>query len=358
MANKVILRSYVIKRRLPNNYKEGELDFCRKEFSYNTSEVQLIDCKDVFVNYKGFVYSGYFEINKKSLLSLDYYTGRFNLKHFIKKVVLIKKTATDPNKRYLLAFDEWGHAHYHWFCDTLSRIYSVKDVLKNYYLLLPGNSSYIKDVGLKTLKLLGLVPKGIEFVDEKDLLAIEQLTIVTHTCVPGYINDRIISRISAAFLDRMEDRHPKPMRKLYISREGAGFRKVLNEDEVQKVVTSFGYEIIRYEDMIFQEQIDITASAISIVSIHGAGLTNTMFMQPGGNVLEFRRDRIYHNQCYWHLADALSLNYFYLFGTPDDDSLVIEGNGCNLIIDIEKLTDTLNQMDDQLRHTNLPGRLD
>src|SRR5690606_24431904 len=137
MANKVIRESYVIKRRFPNNYIEGELDFCRKEFSYNTSEVQLMNCKDVFVNNKGFVYNGYFEINKKSLLGLDYYAGRFNLKHFIKKVVLKKKRPTDPDRKYLLAFDEWGHAHYHWFCDTLPRIYSVKDALKDYYLLLP-----------------------------------------------------------------------------------------------------------------------------------------------------------------------------------------------------------------------------
>lgn len=345
MPEKIILKPYIVHRKLPANYIEGELDFCREQFSYNTSNVELIECKDVLVNHQGFVYNGYFEINKKSLLSPNHHKGYFNLKHFVKKVVLKKKRATDHNQQYLLAFDEWGHAHYHWFCDTLPRIYSVKDQLKDYILLLPDHSSYVKDVGLKTLDILGLAPKGIEFIHKRNLLAIKQLTIVTQTCVPGYINDKIVSRISQAFLKRMENKPAKPTRKLYISREGANFRKVLNEGEVQELVKSFGYEVIKYEDMSLQEQMHITASAKSIVSIHGAGLTNIMFMQPGGNVLEFRRDRIYHNQCYWHLADALQLNYFYLFGTPDNDSLIIEGNGCNLTIDMEKLSGTLKQME-------------
>lgn len=346
MSENIIFESYTVDRKLPNNYIKGELEFCRKEFSYNTSDVELIDCEGVFVNHKGFVYDGYFKIHKKSLLSPDHYKGYFNLKHFIKKVLLKKKKTTDPNERYLLAFDEWGAAHYHWFCDTLPRIYSAKDILKDYYLLLPGNSSYIKEVGLKTLELLELVPKGIKFINEKDLLAIEHLTIVTHACAPGYINDKITRRISEGFLKPLKNRHPKPTRKLYISREGAAFRKVLNEDKVQELVKSFGYEIIKYEDMSLQEQMYITASARSIVSLHGAGLTNIMFMQKGGSVLEFRRNRIYHNQCYWHLAGALRLNFFYLFGAPDNESLVLEGNGCNLTIDVKKLAKTLERMDE------------
>src|SRR5690606_6394708 len=101
----------------------------------------------------------------------------------------------------------------------LPRIYSVKDNLKDYILLLPDHSTYVKDVGLKTLEMLGLVPKAIEFIPKKNLLAIKQLTIVTQTCVPGYINDKIVNRISHTFLEGMNNKPAKPTRKLYISRE-------------------------------------------------------------------------------------------------------------------------------------------
>lgn len=347
MSDKLILESYVINRRFPTNYKEGELDFCSKEFSYKTYDIKLVERKDCFVNHMGFVYDNYFHINEESLLSADHYSGYFNFKHYLKKVVLKKKRTVDPERKYLLTFNEWGHAHYHWFCDTLPRIYSAKEFLKDYYLLLPGNSPYIKEIGLQTLELLGLYPKGIEFIEYKEIIRAKQLSIVTHACMPGYSNDLILRQIAGSIFERLGQQMGRPFRKLYISREGATFRKVLNEGQVQEVVKHFGYEVIRFEDMTLREQMELMASARAVVSIHGAGLTNILFMQAGSNVLEFRRDRIYHNQCYWHLADALKLNYFYLFGTPDDDSLVIESEGCNLTIDIPKLIDTLKQMDEK-----------
>ena len=266
----------------------------------------------------------YFKVLKKSLLNPEHYSGHFNLMHYLKKVLFRNKREVSSDKKYLLAFNEWGHAHYHWFCDTLPRIYSVKDSLKDYYLLLPDHSPYIKEVGLKSLELLGLHPKGIEYIKHKEVLKVKYLSLVTLGCLPGYINDHIISKISVDILKGAGYNSTKPDRKLYIARGNVRYRKILNEDQVLAVMESFGYEIVKYENMTLMEQIEITSSAKCVVSIHGAGLTNILYMQPGSNVLEFRRDRIYHNQCFWHLADALHLNYFYLFGTPDDDALVIE----------------------------------
>ncbi|EOR93981.1 hypothetical protein ADIARSV_2815 [Arcticibacter svalbardensis MN12-7] len=345
MSEKLLLKAYTINSQMPKNYVEGELDFCRREFTYQTFDVELIEVDDCLVNDQGFIYTSYFNVHKKSLLNPDYYSGYFNLKHYLKKVIFRNKKETDPDKKYLLAFNEWGHAHYHWFCDTLPRIYSVKESLKDYYLLLPDHSSYIKEIGLKSLELLGLHPKGIEFIKSNELLQVKHLSLVTLSCLPGYINDHLISRISEDILRRSGNNSLKPKRKLYIIRGNVRYRKVLNEDQVLDVMKHFGYEIINYENMSLEEQISVTASARCMVSIHGAGLTNMIYMQPGSNVLEFRRDRIYHNQCYWHLADAVHLNYHYLFGTPDDDLLVIESEGCNLTIDIGKLVAVLNQME-------------
>ncbi|RZL62023.1 MAG: DUF563 domain-containing protein [Pedobacter sp.] len=63
--------------------------------------------------------------------------------------------------------------------------------------------------------------------------------------------------------------------------------------------------------------------------MHGAGLFNMLFMHPDSYILEFRRDEIYQNQCFWHLADALKYNY-YLFRTLDEEKLVLEGDGLTL----------------------------
>ncbi|MDN3587415.1 hypothetical protein QWY86_12090 [Pedobacter aquatilis] len=64
-----ILESYLIHRRMPVNYSEGELDFCRREFSYKTFDIKIIDLMDCIVNYRGFAYEQRkMKLNKFSLL--------------------------------------------------------------------------------------------------------------------------------------------------------------------------------------------------------------------------------------------------------------------------------------------------
>jgi capsular polysaccharide biosynthesis protein len=80
----------------------------------------------------------------------------------------------------------------------------------------------------------------------------------------------------------------------------------------------FDFRIIRSENHSFAEQVRIASRARYLVSNHGAGLTNILFMSPDTNVLELRHvtDRV--NNCYFTLASALNLNYFYQSCEPAD----------------------------------------
>jgi capsular polysaccharide biosynthesis protein len=339
-----ILNGYTINRKMPENYVDGELDFCKAEFSYRTYDVKLIELNNCIVNKKGFVYeTGKFRLNKYSLLDEKIYRKELSLKHYLKKV-LFKHKSVLGNDRYLLAHDDWSSAHYHWFCDVLPRLFVIKDRLKDYHLLLP-NSAYVKDIGLKSLDFFDLQPAGITFLEEDELVKIKNLTIITHTCLTGYINDKIMQEMRK-FIDlKLAAMQAEDHIKIYITRDHALYRKILNETEVKDIVKDFGYDTVRYEDLSWLDQLKKTASAKSMVSIHGAGLINMLYMRKGGTVLEFRRDKIYHNQCFWHLSQALQLKYYYLFGSPDDENQVIEGNGCNLTIDTAHLSKTLMAMD-------------
>jgi capsular polysaccharide biosynthesis protein len=337
-----ILDKYTIYREKPVNYVEGELDFCKNEFSYQTFDVRIIELKNCVVNYRGFAYEQKkLMLNRFSLLDDKPYTKFLNQKHYIKKVLFKKKRNLDREK-YLLAFDDWSNSHYHWFCDVLPRLFSIKELIKDYILLVP-ESEYVKNIGLASLDFFELKPAGIEFIKDTELIKVKDLSIVTHTCATGYTNDKVMQQMQDFIKIKLN--HKIAEKKIYVTRDKARYRKVLNEFEVWDVVKSNGYEVVRFEDLSWKEQILKCASVKSMVSIHGAGLVNTMFMPKGGSVLEFRRDKIYHNQCFWHLSTALKLDYYYLFGQPDNDDLVLEGGDCcNLTIDPKKLNQILLQI--------------
>lgn len=340
MRNENILDSYTINRKMPENYVQGELDFCKDEFSYDTYNVRLIDFRNGIVNKRGFIYEpGKFRLNKISLLDEKHYKKELTTKHYLKKV-LFKHKRVFGNEKYLLAHDDWSTTHYHWFCDVLPRLFVIKDRLKNYTLLLP-DSPYVKDVGLKSLDFFGLRPAGIAYLQDDELVKIKNLTIVTHTCLTGYVNDKIMKDMRDYIHGKLSSMASENNKKFYITRDHALYRKVLNENDVKDIVKDFGYDTIRYEDLSWLDQVKETSSAKSIVSIHGAGLTNMLYMRRESSILEFRRNKIYHNQCFWHLSQSLDLKYYYLFGTPDDENLVIEGNGCNLTINLNQLSKTL-----------------
>ena len=64
-------------------------------------------------------------------------------------------------------------------------------------------------------------------------------------------------------------------------------------------------------DLSFKEQVSIVFHAKCLISNHGAGLTNMLFMEADTAVLEFRHYEDTHNNCYFSLASALNIKYFY-----------------------------------------------
>src|SRR6185436_7043976 len=94
-------------------------------------------------------------------------------------------------------------------------------------------------------------------------------------------------------------------------------------------------EIIVAEGISLAEQVKIFSSAQILLGIHGGGLVNLLFMEPGGKLIELRKkEGGTSNTGYWHLADSVDQSYYYYNGIPDSDKPLV-GKGCNLTIPIE-----------------------
>ncbi len=331
-----LVRAEAVYRKMPVNYKLGDFDFCKPEFAYQTNYVTAVNYHNVLVSDAGLVFDA--ALNLVPVTKVD---GKK-----INPLKNIKDILFWPKKRgvaeaYALCFDEYSSNHYHWICDFLPRLFAARNLFGTHVFLLP-DTAYVRTTGITLLQLMGLLPPAIEWVQPRTMLKLKKLTIIDRPVQSGRIHDPLMMGLKKLLHKSFSITPAAPEKRVYISRENAAYRKLLNEPEVQAVFIDHGFDVIRFEQLSIKEQIQLAQSASIVASIHGAGLTNAFFMQPGAAVMEFRRNGIYQNQCFWHLADAMQLDYYYQFGTPDSNRLIEGPNGCNLSISTEVLEKNLN----------------
>ena len=109
-----------------------------------------------------------------------------------------------------------------------------------------------------------------------------------------------------------------------------------NESEIFPLLKKFNFEIVFPEEMTFEEQIEIYHGANIMGGLHGGGLTNILFMNPGTKLLEVRRENDNLNNCYYTLASELGINYYYVNSKSQGDDLYVSDTIINLI-DLENL---------------------
>jgi capsular polysaccharide biosynthesis protein len=340
-----ISNAYTIKRNMPVNYLAGELDFCRAEFSYRTNDVVLYRFNNVLVTKSGCIYEDYFKVVRESLKLPT--AIQYAYLHLAKTLVTKKKVRLNDTENYIVAYGIFTDGHYHWLCDFLPRIIALGEQTKDYVLIVPGRK-YNMTTGVEILNLLKLRFKDIIFINENEYFVCKQCFMISVPCISGRIDDVLMRKVKALIDTNIvgSSSSEKNNDLLYISREKSRYRHLLNEKELLPVLKDHGLTIINFEDYSFIDQVRLAATSKVMMGLHGAGLTNMIYMKPGSLVTEFRRNKIYHNQCYWHLADSLGLHYAYLFGEADSNK-TIEGNGCNITLPKEQLLAHLNWLTQQ-----------
>lgn len=119
-------------------------------------------------------------------------------------------------------------------------------------------------------------------------------------------------------------------RKLYVSRNDAKGRRVLNEDELFAALRPAGYERVELSGMSVAEQARLFSSASHIIGIHGAGLTNIVFTDRHCQLLEIF-PKTYGTPAYYVLAAAQELPYYCYVGSevragshPTFDDIIVD----------------------------------
>lgn len=297
------LSKYISKRALPKNYIPSDAKLFEKEFEREIQGSKAVEYSGIFA-----MEDTLFDL--KSLSVLDGLTHPQPLSRGAKLRRIFKlyskKSSLDKG---LWISDYWGHNYFHWMTESLPRLASLDGAYKDYPIILPEELSRYAYVEA-SLHALGYTPL---YLQKHEKIHVKKLISHEKTAPSFNFHEIAINKLRGQFRQLVGD--PIPSRKIYISRLQATKRKITNEAELIPLLLELGYEIRHFDQMPYLEQLQLMAEATHLVGIHGAGLTNMLYMKEGGKVLEFRFAGDTTNNCFFSLASACTIDYYYSLNT-------------------------------------------
>jgi len=202
--------------------------------------------------------------------------------------------------------------YYHSLVDRLPGLYGYKLLGLN----CPIFTTYeLSDTEKHFARLIGVDPTRIIF-DPKGEYTIDL----------AYLPN--IGGLRALFFDfiRTQPLNTSPKgKKIYISRSKATNRVLLNEEDIESVLSNIGFDVVNMENHTLQEQMAIASNANTIVAPHGAGLANMLFASPNSNIIELIPDR-YMTPLFKQLSIDCNHKYSVVIGQVNTDTKTNQNN--------------------------------
>ena len=335
---KIIHKKHIDARSKPLNLKQQDISLFEHELEREIRESHVLVLENVSITNE-IIYR---------FSSLKFYTSythprfeNFGVKSIALNLLILLKMARilAPKRQEKIEKAFWitdrrSKEYFHWLTDALPRLVIAKDFVTSHVLVLPRE--YEKYPYITASLTLFDIP--VKYCDRSTKLKIRELILPSHTAESGNYNKVVINQLRDLFLSKF--REIKPYRQIYISRMKAKKRKVANEDEVIALLETYQYEIHYFEDYSFEQQIAICSESTSLIGLHGAGLTNMLFMHPKTRVLELRNENDCKNNCYFSLASDLNIAYYYQLSKGDQNNT----HTVNVNVDINELRRNIESM--------------
>lgn len=236
----------------------------------------------------------------------------------------------------------WGAAAYfHWMFDVVTRFHLLQrsgliETIDK-FVINACDTAYEKE----TLNILGIPPQKIVESRYHPHLTADKL-IVPSICEGGSGTSKWkCEYLKHTFLNKQPSLNTNYSELIYISREQASYRRIVNEEEVVGCLEKFGFRTVKLETMSVTEQAACLAAAKVVVSPHGGGLTNLVFCTPGTKVIEIFSP-IYVPTCFWTISNLCELEHYYLIGDLVDDGTHKYLGHKDMRVDVQSLEKLIN----------------
>ncbi|MBU6157915.1 MAG: DUF563 domain-containing protein [Bacteroidetes bacterium] len=254
----------------------------------------------------------------------------FFWKSYLKNIILSKSNLD----KGLWVIDNWSKNYFHWITDVLPRLITCEQAGVSYPVLLPVNFlniGYIKEsLDIFHFEYLPYTLDKCYFIKE--------LYAPSHLCPCGGDPEQLQSvRLKFRISDKFDY---SASRRIYISRSKASRRIIQNELDLIILLNKYYIDCVYMEDLNFYEQRKLMSESNFIISNHGAGLTNMIFMPDNSKVIELVSDSSIINACFFNLARALGHQYYYTINHGDSNNV----QRSNITVDLKKLDNLLKQL--------------
>ncbi len=306
---KKILGSEIIKIKLPRLLKKNDSRLFKNELLRKINDVYIYNFQNIYLNnnsiplvFKKEIFTDFLKF--KSLGKFKFFKKIFLLIYFL-SMFLKNKKKTVLKKNLIIIHDRHSDNYFHWITDVLPKILWLKEKnnLDTKKIFLPNfKNNFQKDT-------LRLVTKDYETSKQNKNILINNGYYIPEFHPSGCPRLKYLLQTKNFFLNKFKCKHGN--QKIYISRNKSKRRKLINERELISKLRKRDFKIVYMENLSFKQQVIQSAKSKLIVSLHGAGLTNLIWMKINSKTIEIRDpDDIYLNPFYV-LCQRLGIEYNY-----------------------------------------------
>jgi capsular polysaccharide biosynthesis protein len=350
----IIFSKQEVLRNKPKNFSSNDEHLFQNSWIVNSPECHVLNIKlAVLVWYSIFVPSKFKFLDKYS------FQVKPKIKTKIKRCAFLFMHRYVTLDKAIWVTDLFSLNYFHWFTDCLPRLVMVESKIDGHVLVLPKKFeeySFVRD----SLKFFKIDPY---YFDPNKNLIVFDLILPSQIGKIGEYRNELFIKINKKF--HLSGTETIPTRKIFINRRlskrplvaenkikrnskiskeeiKAQYRRVLNETEIIEALNLIGVEVHYFDEYTLLKQIQLMSETKTLIGLHGAGLTNMIFMPKGGNIVELRNqyDGSFLVNCFFNLSGELGHNYFYTTNESTDKRV----HYGNFQIDILKLVHVLQNL--------------
>ena len=181
------------------------------------------------------------------------------------------------------------------------------------YLVVPDKKSWM----LNLLTMVGLDFCPIFSFREVAGLVLDRAFVIGHVESEAFFHPSIKNEI-AEFAKQIGSHERGEARKIYVSRRFARnsrpkYRPLVNEEQVEELVSGMGFSIIYPELLTFSQQVKVFYNSDFLVGPSGSGMLNAVFACAGARVLDMESHSNTVRQ-HAHLYSSSEKQYGFIFG--------------------------------------------